>query len=387
MDEGRLWDETRRQVHLTWAQADRLTPGAVDREAVYNVTPGGGPTVGLPGAALALMLEAGGTSWAWGQRCGPHEVAALAATGLRRMYTLEARRPGTTGAEDRRHVLLLVGWFLAGLATGEMPALWLSAGQTDALALTDLTDRDMELAGALPAELALGGHAWLIFEEPLRLDQLIRLESDERSNLLAIHGAARDVLPDGSVRWHPLLGPRVDDEAALLFVRGIDLRRLDADIDSQERRVLEAIDVIDRIWRGCTFFGSTSTPPEPTEVVDRAERRRRDRELAARPTARQVGERLLYLRDARDVRVRAAVSGSDRRVAPHWRRGHVRWVPYGPVAAADRPVRPVYVAPTLVNADLLGSGHETVRRIYARALPAETDHPLAPDVDETRRPG
>lgn len=97
-------------------------------------------------------------------------------------------------------------------------------------------------------------------------------------------------------------------------------------------------------------FGLTEERP-PALRLDRAARRRLERAEAKRKHGLTVSIR--YLKDHKgEVAVRIKHEKTGRKVRPHMRKGHIRWVPYGPRDVEERPTRRVYVGPVLVNGQL-----------------------------------
>lgn len=97
----------------------------------------------------------------------------------------------------------------------------------------------------------------------------------------------------------------------------------------------------------------------PEMSTNRAARRRAEREHSKQAAMRAIENRLFevshrWLNDPRKVVSvsHERIEGTGRTVAPHWRKGHQRMVPYGPMDLAPRPKRPVMVGPVIVNAHL-----------------------------------
>ena len=103
-------------------------------------------------------------------------------------------------------------------------------------------------------------------------------------------------------------------------------------------------------------------PSEHQEPLpkNRSARRREERERSKRAAVKNAEAALQIpisrrvLDDRRKiVSVRhERCEGTGRTVAPHWRKGHQRMVPYGPMDIEPRPTRPVMVGPVIVNAHL-----------------------------------
>ena len=344
-------------VRIEWADAEHWPPGRFQPDTTYRIaTIRPGIEIDASGTMLAFAAETGDNQPTGPVR--PHQAVQLAASGFRRMIGPAVDHPDTEVGPPA--VIAAVGARLERFATGNTPLLWLSTGQVDALAMSDITDSDLERAGQTDG--ALGPDGIVIFEEPVPLDvyELMAGDSDLRATL---HGGIRNTHADGH-DWIPLVTLSAQGLALSVWTPGIW-----SDARYQEGELLE------RIWRAARFLGTaTSTDSQPT--VDRAERRRRERDLARTPITRTASQRIVFIRDGRNATVRRQdPTDTGTRVAPHWRRGHIRWVPYGPRDAADRPERPVYIPPTLVNADLVAAGHPLARRIYAYSNEPASDLP------------
>lgn len=352
---------TVRDVELDWRRALDWTPGAFRPDTVYRIPALpelGGRRMRLAGDVLAVCAENPNLRYR-PDSCRPRESTAMIAGGLRPLITANAvtGHGGASDGESPVTVVNSVAYGLLGHLIGETSVVWLSAGQAEALSLTDFTDTDLIDAG-VDADGTFGDRAFIVLERPLPLswrDEFV--DPNGEPYRIVLHAGYRYTI-DGEPQWLELIS--FTDTDVMFWTLPTTADTAATVTEAPGRGMLEAI------WRGIRFFGTTwDAAGVDMEPVDRAEARRQEREAAKRPRSTKAGERVIYLNDRAQARPRRQDStGSDRRNRPHWRRGHVRWVRYGPANITDRPVRAAYVAPTLVNADLVAAGHPLARRIY-----------------------
>ena len=162
-------------VRIEWADAEHWPPGRFQPDTTYRIaTIRPGIEIDASGTMLAFAAETGDNQPTGPVR--PHQAVQLAASGFRRMIGPAVDHPDTEVGPPA--VIAAVGARLERFATGNTPLLWLSTGQVDALAMSDITDSDLERAGQTDG--ALGPDGIVIFEEPVPLDvyELMAGDSD-----------------------------------------------------------------------------------------------------------------------------------------------------------------------------------------------------------------
>ena len=280
---------------------------------------------------------------------------------------------------------------------GRVPVVWFASSQVDALLASDITDDDLcaldgspahagvvdsgkvhlddvgdtlthhECPACVKVELdeALGTNAVVMFEAPVSLHDAGGVSVSTAGELASFHPADRL----GSFRLHGgLRYKNLEDrhEHWLLFLSdpAFPTMIVFAPVNSSSPGDdLVFFDALERVWRGARLLG---LEPPRTD----AKTSRRDAQAAAKSfnagVLYQASQRVLVLRGGATVKVRRIrQEATGRALVPHWRRGHVRFVPYGPVAVESRPTRRVFVPPVLVNDHLVVDGHAVKPRVYA----------------------
>ena len=309
-----------------------------------------------------------------------------------------------TGAGTDRSAFDLLGptvhqavYQLDRVLQGRVPVVWFASSQVDALLASDITDDDLRALDGSPAHAGvddsakghlgdvadtashhecpacvkveldevLGTNAVVMFESPVSLhdaggvsvstaDDLALFRPADRLGSFRLHGGLRyKNLEDRHEHW--LLFLSDPTFPTMIVFAPVNSTSLGDDV--------VFFDALERVWRGARLLGLE--PPRTDAKTSRREAQAGAKSFNA-GVLYQASQRVLVLRGGATVKVRRIrQEATGRALVPHWRRRHVRFVPYGPVAVEPRPTRRVFVPPVLVNDHLVVDGHAVKPRVYA----------------------
>ena len=219
---------------------------------------------------------------------------------------------------------------LLEVVSGERPVVFLSPTQQVALAHTDVDDELLPAWSDLEPIIAFGEPIALFAEQPDAPTMLTwgaMISASSQVSLLLQHAQSQRPC------W---VGP------------------LDCTDPDWEQPTAEILDTIRSTCAVSAMFGLSDTASvRPT----RPEQRRSTREAAKMRVDLLPAMAMRYLNDRGRVRSKTTTT-TDREVAPHIRRGHIRRVWTGPLDG-EQEQRPTLIAPVIVNGHL-GSPHRPI---------------------------